>query len=128
MDREEYNLKTDQDRPLEAVPVPEDPERHPRLIDAHTLRPILSHLPTPYRVVSSRNDGFDNFPGPLPFDAVELERRLSQNPDYQRQMADDEIGPPPEGGREAWLCVAGAFCVLFCIFGFGTSLHIAALL
>lgn len=36
-------------------------------------------------------------------------------------MAQDDIGPPPEGGREAWLCVSGAFFVLFCIFGFATS-------
>jgi MCP family monocarboxylic acid transporter-like MFS transporter 10 len=58
---------------------------------------------------------------PLPSDPVELERRLTADPEIERQMAEDDIGPPPEGGREAWLCVCGAFFVLFCIFGFATS-------
>lgn len=34
---------------------------------------------------------------------------------------DDDVGPPPEGGAEAWCCVGAAFMVLFCIFGFGMS-------
>lgn len=52
---------------------------------------------------------------------MELERRLTQDPEIERQMADGDVGPPPEGGREAWAVVAGAFFVLFCVFGFGES-------
>ncbi|GMK54274.1 hypothetical protein CspeluHIS016_0108600 [Cutaneotrichosporon spelunceum] len=32
-----------------------------------------------------------------------------------------DIGPPPDGGRDAWLVVLGCFLHLFCIFGFITS-------
>lgn len=28
-----------------------------------------------------------------------------------------DIGPPPDGGKEAWLCIAGCFLHLFCVFG-----------
>lgn len=28
-----------------------------------------------------------------------------------------DVGPPPDGGREAWLCVAGTFLQLFTVFG-----------
>jgi hypothetical protein len=37
---------------------------------------------------------------------------------------DDDIGPPPEGGREAWSCVAAAFFLLFTIFGFCKSFEL----
>jgi MCP family monocarboxylic acid transporter-like MFS transporter 10 len=86
------------------------------------LGPVLSRISIS-RVQSPppRSDGYDNFPLPLPSDPVELERRLTADPEIERQMAEDDIGPPPEGGREAWLCVCGAFFVLFCIFGFATS-------
>jgi hypothetical protein len=30
-----------------------------------------------------------------------------------------DIGPPPDGGREAWLCVLSTFLLLFCIHGVG---------
>jgi hypothetical protein len=33
----------------------------------------------------------------------------------------DNLGPPPDGGLEAWSCIASAFLLLFCVFGFGTS-------
>ena len=80
-------------------------------------------------VLSSRsqrpplNDGCDNFPCPLPSDALGLGRRLTGDPDVERQMAlsIDGVGPPPEGGLEAWACVSGAFFILFCIFGFSES-------
>ncbi|KLT42144.1 MFS general substrate transporter [Cutaneotrichosporon oleaginosum] len=32
-----------------------------------------------------------------------------------------DIGPPPDGGRDAWLVVLGCFLHLFCIFGLITS-------
>lgn len=32
-----------------------------------------------------------------------------------RQITD--IGPPPDGGLEAWLCVFGTFFILFCVIG-----------
>lgn len=32
-----------------------------------------------------------------------------------------DIGPPPDGGRDAWLCILGAFCLVFCIIGFSES-------
>ncbi|ODN83254.1 hypothetical protein L202_01428 [Cryptococcus amylolentus CBS 6039] len=71
----------------------------------------------------TRNDGLDNIPPPLPASPQQLERMLSGNPDLERQMGvnDEDVGPPPEGGMEAWCCVGAAFMVLFCIFGFVTS-------
>ncbi|ORY28265.1 major facilitator superfamily domain-containing protein [Naematelia encephala] len=80
-----------------------------------SLAPIRSNL---------LDDGLDNIPPPLPHDHKQLERRLTQDPDVERQMrgsGDGEIGPPPEGGREAWLVVASSFFILFCVFGFVTS-------
>ncbi|WWC60977.1 uncharacterized protein I303_103554 [Kwoniella dejecticola CBS 10117] len=72
----------------------------------------------------TRNDGYDNFPPPLQGirTSADLERRLTTDADLAGQMAvsDGEIGPPPEGGKDAWLCVASAFFVLFCVFGFVT--------
>lgn len=87
----------------------------------HALEPILSHLST--HSPPPRNDGFDNFPAYLPSDPVELERRLTEDPDVTRQMAmdDSEIGPAPEGGREAWSVVASCFLVSFCVYGFSDS-------
>ncbi|TXT09237.1 hypothetical protein VHUM_02711 [Vanrija humicola] len=32
------------------------------------------------------------------------------------------LGPPPDGGREAWLCVLSAFLILASVFGFVTSM------
>lgn len=32
-----------------------------------------------------------------------------------------DIGPPPDGGKEAWLCIAGCFLHLFCVFGLSES-------
>ncbi|WWD16091.1 hypothetical protein CI109_100516 [Kwoniella shandongensis] len=70
----------------------------------------------------TRNDGLDNMPPPLPSSPIALQRRLTRDPDVELQMGvnDDEVGPPPEGGKDAWLCVASAFFVLFCVFGFTT--------
>jgi hypothetical protein len=85
------------------------------------LSPILSRISLSRSPTHVRDDGYDNFPPPLPSSGVELERRLTNDPDIGRQMAvnDIDVGPPPEGGKEAWLCVAAAFFVLFCVFGFG---------
>lgn len=71
----------------------------------------------------TRQDGLDNIPPPLPASSIELDIRLSRDPDVERQMGvnDGDVGPPPEGGAEAWCCVGAAFMVLFCIFGFGLS-------
>jgi len=82
------------------------------------LAPILSHFSTNRNL---RDDGYDNYPPPLPHDPVELERRLTTDPAIVGQMDNDEIGPPPEGGREAWSCVAAAFFLLFTFFGFCES-------
>ena len=51
-----------------------------------------------------------------------MERRITGDPGIVGQMDNEEIGPPPEGGREAWCCVAAAFFLLFTIFGFCESL------
>ena len=91
---------------------PVSPSPFPSL---HPIRSTLSRYQSP----PPRSDGLDNFPVPLSSDPVALERRLTQDPEIERQMADGDVGPPPEGGREAWAVVAGAFFVLFCVFGFG---------
>lgn len=91
---------------------PVSPSPFPAL---HPIRSTLSRYQSP----APRDDGLDNFPYPLSRDPVELERRLTQDPEIERQMADGDVGPPPEGGLEAWSVVAGAFFVLFCVFGFG---------
>jgi hypothetical protein len=82
------------------------------------LAPILSHFSTNRNL---RDDGYDNYPPPLPHDQAELERRITGDPGIVGQMDNEEIGPPPEGGREAWCCVAAAFFLLFTIFGFCES-------
>lgn len=30
---------------------------------------------------------------------------------------EDLVGPPPDGGRDAWMCVVGGLFQQFCIFG-----------
>lgn len=65
-----------------------------------------------------RDDGLDNYPVPLPLDPQALVRQLSDNPEIVQQLAVNDVGPPPDGGKEAWLCVAGAFFAIFCLFGF----------
>lgn len=101
--------------PTSEKPRPVSPSPFPR------LTPVLSQL-SRYQSPPPRDDGLDNFPAPLPHNQAELERQLTQHPEIERQMADDDVGPPPEGGKEAWACVMGAFFVLFCIFGFSESL------
>ncbi|WJG35776.1 uncharacterized protein FOBCDRAFT_139942 [Fusarium oxysporum Fo47] len=34
-----------------------------------------------------------------------------------RDCTTTDLGPPPDGGREAWLVVAGGFCANFASFG-----------
>jgi len=78
-------------------------------------------LPHLAKATTVRDDGLDNHPAPLSSDPQELARQLTDNPEVVQQLAVDDIGPPPDGGREAWLCVAGAFFAIFCLFGFSTS-------
>ncbi|BEI80069.1 hypothetical protein CcaverHIS002_0105980 [Cutaneotrichosporon cavernicola] len=59
-------------------------------------------------------DGVTRFPTPEP--AVPAS---ALPPNVAPGMLD--IGPPPDGGRDAWLVVLGCFLHLFCIFGFITS-------
>ncbi|WVQ78585.1 hypothetical protein IAT38_000671 [Cryptococcus sp. DSM 104549] len=70
-----------------------------------------------------RDDGLDNNPPQLLGSSLELERRLTEDPDLERQMGmdDDGVGPPPEGGLKAWSVVVAAFSALFAIFGFVTG-------
>ncbi|WOO81387.1 MFS transporter asaE [Vanrija pseudolonga] len=51
-----------------------------------------------------------------------LDRQITPTPNPARDKAVLDAGPPPDGGRDAWLCVVGAFLVLFCVFGFVTSM------
>lgn len=46
--------------------------------------------------------------------AVELEA-VPENPDAEVSLAF------PEGGREAWICLAGSFLMMFPSFGFQTA-------
>lgn len=49
--------------------------------------------------------------------------------DEERACTKDlnDSDPPPDGGAEAWLCIASAFLLLFCVFGFGRYHHRAVL-
>lgn len=86
-----------------------------------SLAPILSRISTRKAGPPPRDDGFDNYPAPLPSDPVQLERILTEHPEVEGQMAMDEvdIGPPPDGGREAWCVVASTVFILFCVHGLG---------
>lgn len=42
--------------------------------------------------------------------------------DEEKGTTETDIGPPPDGGATAWLCVMSTFMLLFCIFGIGESL------
>lgn len=64
-------------------------------------------------------DGFSNYPPDLPADPVQLERRLTSDPDVERQLCGSVLGPPPDGEKQAWLVVATAFLVSMCVYGFG---------
>lgn len=35
----------------------------------------------------------------------------------QAELDPNDLGPPPDGGFEAWLVVAGGFCTVFASFG-----------
>jgi len=83
--------------------------------------PHVSELPHLVQSRSILNDGLDNYPAPLSSDPQELARQLTDNPSVIQQLAVDDIGPPPDGGKDAWLCVAGAFFAIFCLFGFSKS-------
>lgn len=84
------------------------------------LGPVLSRLSG--RISTHQppllNDGFDNYPPPLPSDPVLLHRVLTDRPDVQRQMGDEG---PPDGGFEAWAVVASTVLILFCVHGLGES-------
>ncbi|KAK4686394.1 hypothetical protein P7C73_g3739, partial [Tremellales sp. Uapishka_1] len=105
-----------------AMPIrpPQSPHVAPNTAFPH-LHPILSGRSL--RKIPTRTDGYDNFPPPLPSSPYALQRALTRDPGIEQQMAmdDNEIGPPPEGGKDAWLCVTAAFFILFCVFGFVTS-------
>ncbi|WVQ78583.1 hypothetical protein IAT38_000669 [Cryptococcus sp. DSM 104549] len=101
------------------------PEVDPFPIQLHLHR-SLSRVPSQHHSLHrplTRDDGLDNIPPPLPGSPLALARRLTGDPDLERQMGvnDENVGPPPEGGREAWSVVISAFLVLFSIFGFVTS-------
>ncbi|WVQ78584.1 hypothetical protein IAT38_000670 [Cryptococcus sp. DSM 104549] len=83
---------------------------------SHLSRSLSPHRPL-------RDDGLDNNPPQLLGSSLELERRLTVDPDLERQMGmdDDGVGPPPEGGLKAWSVVVASFSALFAIFGFLTT-------
>lgn len=96
------------------------------LVPFPSLSPMLSRLsarsPPPRRL----DDGFDNYPPPLPSDPVLLERVLTERPDVQAQMIQDEpdVGPPPDGGWEAWAVVGSTVFILFCVHGLGELFYL----
>jgi hypothetical protein len=68
----------------------------------------------------------DRLDTPVAAPATE-EIRSSQPPGLEAVPQDilrpavDDVGPPPDGGWQAWACIVGAWCTLFCIFGFSES-------
>lgn len=88
------------------------------------LGPVLSRLSgrlSTYQNQPRLNDGFDNYPPPLPSDPVLLHRVLTDRPDVERQMGSDA---PPDGGLEAWAVVFSTVFVLFCVHGLGESVTV----
>lgn len=59
------------------------------------------------------------FPAPLPLDPVDptCEKLTPKSPSLH-EGGEDVLGPPPDGGLDAWLCVLSAMFLPFCIFGF----------
>lgn len=96
------------------APLPPFPALSPKLSRFSVRAERSNRLPL-------RDDGYDNYPIPLPSDPVQLERILTEHPEVERQMAMDEqdVGPPPDGGREAWCVVGSTVFVLFCVHGLG---------
>ena len=54
--------------------------------------------------------------GPEP-SALDLEAAVASGEKEAPAPAAPDFGPPPDGGWEAWLVVAGGFCTIFASFG-----------
>jgi len=52
--------------------------------------------------------------GPQPL-GTDVEKTTGPAP--LNNPASNELGPPPDGGREAWMVVLGGFCTVFSSFG-----------
>jgi hypothetical protein len=53
-----------------------------------------------------------------PHERLSMERRASSVEAMEETARiEDDIGPPPDGGRQAWLTVLAGFLQQFCIFG-----------
>jgi len=89
--------------------------------------------PTPLRLTLHSHDMAPRLPPP-PMTAIpkETSADMSDNTtplpsptsticvlDVEKGQEPLDVGPPPDGGAAAWLCVFSTFLVLFCIHGFG---------
>lgn len=94
------------------------------------ITPPLSPAPTLAPTPARRRSADNSFPFPLQYVASQVvsenEERAGPFPDLLPATAPADkvdildVGPPPDGGREAWLCIMSAFLLLCCMFGFGT--------
>lgn len=49
-------------------------------------------------------------------------RSIAEEPGVVSDVPD--VGPPPDGGLQAWNCAISASFVTFCLMGFGKSFHL----
>ncbi|BEJ14991.1 hypothetical protein CspHIS471_0407580 [Cutaneotrichosporon sp. HIS471] len=70
-----------------------------------------------------RDDGRDDDESTLPALSISPDTKTlaSTDPDQPITPRTPDIGPPPNGGREAWLCAFAGGFVTFCLMGFVCS-------
>jgi MFS family permease len=96
--------KLDEDPPARAEPVPQD-----------FAAPNRPASPTPTLSPLQRTETLsrvETHPGPFP------DLQLATIP---TRLEEDTYGPPPDGGRDAWLAVLSGALLFFTMFGFVTS-------
>jgi hypothetical protein len=70
----------------------------------------------------------NQYAGPNPDPMPPLEKDASSSEIKKTLSKTDPLGPPPNGGKEAWLVVLGGFLLMYVSFGYSESTILPALL